>query len=428
MTNIPMRASGILSCVAVLLLTTGACSKIIYEQRNGRLSRGTFEFQKNVFYAGQFEEEESPEKRNRAIINELIELDAAGYLATRKGLLKDASYAEYMFRQEHARYGKAAIFHWQQKYKDKFNWQMLFNAEKLSYDEDRVAEKIVETVRAGLPVEPIKIAEFDGKELRYEDLRSVMTVSDFEQIRNAGITPLKTGLKESLKTWLEKRIHDQLVRTMFADQSELKRFDHNRVALLFLKVKYGKAGKGIYPGHMDKFVLKPVEIYDHFYKMQNALADVLSLKAAYTVVAEESQSEEVMAKLEQGADLYKLAQKYAIGTRFIDSAKPRVIRGFSKKEQLEDRDKRDYYDRLILDMAGRDIAKPEPYLGKDGIVIVRIYEVARALEKVNIEDVIWKVENDLRTKMLNESFDIDLKTSRERLKLKSNERAIRKLK
>jgi len=417
------RFSGLLAVLSVV-----SCSKIVYEHNEGHLVRGTFNFMKNVFYTGQFEEEETPEKRNRAIVNDLIELDAVGRLATRKGILKDASYAEYSFRQQHARYGKAAIYHWQQKYKEKFNWQMLFSAEKLEYDEDRVAEKIIEAVRAGLPIEPIKIGTHEGKEIRYEDLRPVMTVSDFQQIRNSAPTPLKTAMREILKAWLEKKIHDQLVKSMFADETELKRFDHNRVSVLFLKVKYGKAGKGIYPGHMDKFVLKPVEIYDHYHKMQNALADVLWVKAAYTVVAEESQSEELMAKLDKGGDLLALAPRYASSAKYIETAKPHMIRGFSKKERLDDREKRDYYERLILDMAGRDVMKPEPYLGKDGIVIVRMYDVSRALEKVKLEDVSWKVENDLRTKMLNESFDIDVRKSREALKVRLNEIAIKRLK
>ena len=78
-------------------------------------------------------------------------------------------------------------------------------------------------------------------------------------------------------------------------------------------------------------------------------------------------------------------------------------------------------------MAGRDVNKPEPYLGKDGIVIVRIYDVDRALEKVQLSDVSWKVENDLRTKLLNAVFEEDVKDSRKMLKIVYNDRLIRTL-
>ena len=78
-------------------------------------------------------------------------------------------------------------------------------------------------------------------------------------------------------------------------------------------------------------------------------------------------------------------------------------------------------------MAGRDVSKPDPYLGKDGIVIVRIYDVSRALEKVQLSEVSWKVENDLRTKLLGAVFEEDVKDSRKKLKIVYNERLIRSL-
>lgn len=410
-----------------LLLWSVGCSKHVYEHHEGTLSRGTFNFLKLVYYGGQYEDEETPEKRNRAIINDLADLDGVGVLGTRKGLKKDPYYQEYMFRQQHARYGKAAIYHWQQKYKDKFNWQMLFAAEKLTYDEKKAARTFVETVRSGKPVEKVALAEFEGNTVYYGDLRPVMSYSDYEQFRNYSEAAVMAGMKEVLKTWLEKRIYDQVLKSFFADEKELQRFDHNRVSMLYLKVKYGKAGKGIYPASMDKIVLKPGEIYDHFYKMQNSMADVLWVKAAYTVVSEESLSEELIQKLDKGGDFAELAKKYASEPKFIATARPVKILGYTKNQQLDEREKRDYYDRLILDMAGRDVTKPEPYLGRDGIVVVRIYDVSRALEKVRLEDVSWKVENDLRTKMLNAVYDQDIKDAREKLKIRFNERLIRNL-
>lgn len=411
----------------ILLLSPAACSKLVYEHNEGNLSRGTFNFLKAVYYAGQFEDEETPEKRNRAIINDLADLDGVGSLGTRKGLKKDQYYDEYMFRQQHARYGKAAIYHWQQKYKDKFNWQMLFAAEKLAYDEKKAAKTFTDAVRTGKPLEKVALAEYEGKTVYFGDLRPVMSFSDYEQFKNYSEPAVMAGMKEVMKSWLEKKVYDQLLKSFFADEKELLRFDHNRVALLYLKVKYGKAGKGIYPGSMDKIVLKPGEIYDHFYKMQNAMADVLWVKAAYTVVAEESLSEELIQKLDKGGDFAELARKYAAEPKFIPTARPAIIQGYTKNQRLDDKEKRDYYDRLILDMAGRDVSKPEPYLGRDGIVVVRIYDVSRALEKVRLEDVSWKVENDLRTKMLNAIYDQDIKDARDRLKIRFNERLIKNL-
>jgi hypothetical protein len=409
------------------LLAIPGCSKIVYEHRDGRLSRGTFTFLKEIYYAGQFEEEETAEKRNRAIVEDLADLDAVGALATRKGLRSDGYYGEYLYRQQHARHGKAAIYHWRNKYKEKFNWQMLFGAEKLAYDEVDVIKTIQEAAAAGKDVRGIKVAEFEGDPVYYGDLKGVMTVSDYLQFPGYSKQALEAGMREVLKSWLEKKIHDRLLKAMNADENELKRFDHNRVAILFLKVKYGKAGKGIYPAAMEKIPLLPQEIYDHFYKMQNAMADVLWVKAAYTVVAEESHSEELLAKLEKGESLEKLAPKYAAAPKFIPTARPAIIQGYDYKKDPDAREKRPYYDRLILDMAGRDVMKPEPYLGRDGIVIVRIYDVARALAKVKLEDVIWKVENDLRTKMLNQIYEPDVRDSRKALKFQFNEYLIKRL-
>ncbi len=408
------------------IFSTG-CSKFVYEHQEGRLSRGTFNFLKETFYAGQFEEEETPQKRNQSIINDLSDLDALGFLATRKGMKQDGYYAEYMFRQERSRHGKAAITYWKKKYQEKFNWQMLFSAEKLSYDEKKLLKEFNETRQGTKKTEDVLVAEFEGKPLYYGNLRPVMTYSDYAQFPGYNETALLAGMREVLKAWLEKKIHDRMLKSMNADEAELKRFDHDRVANLYLKVRYGKAGKGIYPGSMDKIKLTPMEIYDHFHRMQNALADVLQVKAAFTVVADENRGEELIAKLDNGGNFAELALKYASEPKFIATAKPHIIKGYDRGRGLDEREKRDYYDRLILDMAGRDVNKPEPYLGKDGIVIVRIYDVDRALEKVQLSDVSWKVENDLRTKLLNAVFEEDVKDSRKMLKIVYNDRLIRTL-
>jgi hypothetical protein len=161
--------------------------------------------------------------------------------------------------------------------------------------------------------------------------------------------------------------------------------------------------------------------------MQNALADVLWVKAAYTVVSEENLGEELLAKLGKGADFEKFVAKYASSPKYIKTATPAIIPGYDRKKGLDERENRDYYDRLILDMASRDVTKPDPYLGRDGIVIVRIYEVSRALEKIKLQDVNWKVENDLRTKMLSEVYELDIRDAREALRFQYNDRLVRNL-
>lgn len=412
---------------SAIALFGSACSKLVYEHQEGRLSRGTFNFLKEAFYQGQFEEEDTPQKRNQAIINDLSDLDALGSLATRKGLKQDGYYAEYMFRQERSRHGKAAITHWQKKYKDKFNWQMLFSAERLAYDEKKFLKSFNDAKQTSNKFENVLVAEFEGVPIYYRNLKPVMTLSDYSQFPGYNETALLSGMREVLKAWLEKKIHDRVVKVMNADEVELKRFDHDRVANLYLKVRYGKAGKGIYPGSMDKIKLTPMEIYDHFHRMQNAMADVLWVKAAFTVVADENRGEELIAKLDKGGDFAQLAPRYASEPKFVATAKLHVIKGYDRRRGLDERENRDYYDRLILDMASRDVSKPDPYLGKDGIVIVRIYDVARALDKVQLSEVSWKVENDLRTKLLNAVFDEDIKDARKKLKIVYNERLIRAL-
>lgn len=422
-----LRHRRFLFLVSAIALFGSACSKLVYEHHEGRLSRGTFNFLKETFYQGQFEEEETPQKRNQAIVNDLSDLDALGSLATRKGLKQDGYYAEYMFRQERSRHGKAAITHWQKKYKEKFNWQMLFSAEKLSYDEKKFLKAFNEAKQGGNKFEDVLVAEFEGAPVYYRNLRPVMTFSDYTQFPGHNETALLSGMREVLKSWLEKKIHDRVIKIMNADEAELKRFDHNRVANLYLKVRYGKAGKGIYPGSMDKIKLTPMEVYDHFHRMQNAMADVHWVKAAFTVVADENRGEELIAKLEKGGNFAQLAPQYASAPKFVATATPHIIRGYDRGRGLDERENRDYYDRLILDMASRDVSKPDPYLGKDGIVIVRIFDVSRALEKVQLSEVSWKVENDLRTKLLNAVFDEDVKDSRKKLKIVYNERLIKAL-
>ncbi|HRP69045.1 MAG TPA: hypothetical protein PLY93_05895 [Turneriella sp.] len=412
----------------VLLFLAVGCSNVVYRYQGGELTRGTFYFMRDVYYQNQFEEEENPQARNRAILNDLADLDGIGALATKKGLKEDPSYDEYMFRQEHARFGKAAIIHWQKKYKEKFNWQMLFQAEGLKYNEAAFMKEFASLTAKGASTDPLQIAEYEGKKIFFEDLKPLMPVSDFEQVRHLRGQGLATAIKDALKAYLEKKIHDRVVKEYFANEQQLRRFDHNRVAVLYLKVKYGKAGKGIYPASMDKIPLLPTEVYDHFFKMRNSLANVLWLKAAYTVVSEDSQAEEILAKLKKGEAFEKLAARYAISPKFIATARTHRIEGYNDKLGPDARENRSYYDRLILDMAGRDVTNIEPYLGRDGIVVVRIYEVKRALDTIKLQDVSWKVENDLRTKMLNAVYESDIHDAREKLKIQFNERVIKNLK
>lgn len=420
------RALLLVSCLVGPVLST-ACSKFVYEHDGGRLSRGSFLFMKNIYYQGQFEEEETLAKRNQAIVDDMATVEGIGALAKKKGILDDPSYSEYMFRQARSRHAKAAIWFWQQKYKEKFNWQMLFSAEKLSYDEKSFARSVAEAIRSAKPIEDLYVASFEGKPIVYKNLRSVMSVSDYAQLPALNEAAMLSGMRDVLKAWLEKQIHDRVTWSMSADEAELRRFDHNRVSTLYLKVRYGKAGKGIYPGSMDKIPLTATEIYDHYHKLQNTLADVLWVKAAYTVVADDNRAEEVMEKLEKGANLAELAAKYASEPKFIKTASPMKIMGYDRRQGVDAREKREYYDRLIIDMAARDVTKPEPYLGKDGVVIVQIYEVSRSLEKVKLQDVSWKVENDLRTKMLNSIYEPDIKDAREKLHFKFNQRLIDRL-
>jgi hypothetical protein len=304
---------------------------------------------------------------------------------------------------------------------------MLFNAENLHYDEKKFLREFRTTHLSGGKVADVLVATFEGRPVYYKNLKRVMTVSDYAQFPTYTEQALQSGMRDVLKAWLQKQIHDRMVWQMSADERELLRFDHNRVGVLYLKVKYGKAGKGIYPAAMENIPLTPNEIYDHFHKMQNTLADVLWVKAAYTVVAEENLAEELIAKLDKGGSFPELARRYAIAPKFIETAKPRIYPGYDRSKDVEAREKRDYYDRLIIDMAGRDVTKPDPYLGKDGIVVVRIYDVSRALEKVKLQDVSWKVENDLRLKLLGEVYEQDVHDARAWLTIRYNEWLIRRL-
>lgn len=416
------------SLVLLLLLATlQACSKYVYEHKEGRLSRGSFQFLKAHYYEGHFEEEESVETRNRQIVNDLADLDAIGRLATAKGLRKDPYYAEYLYRQKHARHSKAAVAYWQQKYREKFNWQMLFAAENLHYEEKTFLRDFAAARKARTAPAAVRVATYGEHPVYYRDLKSVMTVSDYAEFPQYTEQALQSAMREVLRSWLQKQCHDRIIWQMAADERELARFDHNRVAVLYLKVRYGKAGKGIYPATLDAIPLTPNEIYEHFHQMQNTLADVLWVRAAYTVVADENLAEELMAKLEKGSSFPELAARYAMAPKFVPTAKPRVYPGYDRTKDIEAREKRDYYDRLIIDMAGRDATSPEPYLGRDGIVVVRIYAVGRALEKIRLQDVSWKVQNDLRLKLLGEVYVHDVRDARDELKILYNERLIRRL-
>ncbi|MBV6493892.1 MAG: hypothetical protein LDLANPLL_01916 [Turneriella sp.] len=408
-------------------IVAASCSNTVYHYSGGELTRGTFYFLRDVYYQDQFEDEETPQARNKAILEDLADLDGIGSLATKKGLKKDPSYADYMFRQKQARYGKAAIVHWQKKYKEKFNWEMLFAAEGLKYDQKQFAQAFGDLVNRGKEVDALEVAEYEGKKIIFSDLKMLMPPLDYDQVRHLRGQGILSAMKDALKAYLEKKIYDKMVKQYFADEKQLLRYDHDRVGVLYLKVLYGKAGKGIYPASMEKIPLQPKEVYDHFFKMQNTLADVLWVKAAYTVVAEDSYADEILEKLKRGEDFEKLAARYAIAPKFAQTARPHRIKGYNPKRGVDEREARNYYDRLILDMASRDIKEPEPYLGRDGIVIVRFYDIKRALEKVKLTDVAWKVENDLRTQMLNAVYEPDIKDARAKLKIVFNDRLVKKL-
>ena len=414
----------------ITLLALGSvvhCSKVVIKSKAGEISKGTFALLKKVYYEGQFAEEEIEAKRNVAIANDIVDLETQGALATKKGLEKDESYREYRHRQLRARHGRTAITYWREKYKDKFNWEMVFPSEKMIFKGKDFVKDFFSTIKTGGNIEQVIVAQFEEKPLTISDLRTIMTVSESAELQYQTEIPLLSTVKELLKFWLEKKIHDRYCKMIFADEKELIRYDHARVAQLFLKVKYAKAGKGIYPGAMDKIYFKPMELYDHFFKMQKTLADVLEVKAVFTVVEDENRAEELIAKYDKGADFFELAKKYAVSEKFVTTAKPFLIQGYDKKRRIDDQEKRDYYHKLILDMASRDVLKPDPYLGRDGIVVVRILDVKRDLAKVKYEEVNWKVEHDLQIKMLNQLFVEDLKDMQKYLDFKINTSLLEKL-
>lgn len=414
-------------CAILLVLCAQACSKYVYTTNQGNLSQGTFEFLKKVVYDKQFESEKTREARNRAIVHDLATYDAIGRLGTLKGVKKDISYGEYLFRQRRARYGRAAIWYWQNKYKDSFNWQMLFAAEKLDYDENAAIARLKTANLEKKQSDDVHIGDFEGKKIYYRNFRGLVPDSDYVAIPQHNETAIASALRDMLKAWLEKQIHDRLVWQMSADHDELRRYDHDKVSELFIRVKYGMAGEGIYPGALEEIPLLPVEVYDHFNRMRNSLARVLWVKGAYTVVQNEKIGEQVIAELDKGTNFEKLASQYAIHPKFVATAKPFKILGFQLKHNVEDRESRSYYDRLLLSMASQDETTPKPYLGRDGIVVARIYDVGRALEDVKLDEVIWKVEFNLRTKMLNAVFKPDIDDSLKALKPVYNARLIRNL-
>jgi hypothetical protein len=71
------RALLVASCIVGPVLST-ACSKFVYEHDAGRLSRGSFLFMKNIYYQGQFEEEETLAKRNQAIVDDMATVEGIG--------------------------------------------------------------------------------------------------------------------------------------------------------------------------------------------------------------------------------------------------------------------------------------------------------------------------------------------------------------
>lgn len=362
-----------------------------------------------VYYEEQLSHFKDENEKKMKMAEDIRDLCARKIIGEKRGLLKDIYYEEYRIRQVRARKARAAFHLWRNKHGKELKKENILEKEGVSFSPEYAAREIESLLGAQKDVSDIRVALKGGTEIKVSDLKKLSTETEWQQL----IAQKGTGLQASLREFLDYYLHDEadkiVIKNTNASEKELQVIDTGRVALLYLQVKYGMAGKGIYPGMMLDVAFTPTELYDHFHKIQKSLSDVINVQVQYTVVPDNRAAEEFLEQLNDGKDFAQLAGRYAVRREFVTTARWHLLQGYNRALPLAKREKRGYYDKLFIDMASRDVTEPEPYHGKDGVVLARLRNIKKAIEKVSFEESSWKVKHDLQVQLLKEQYAQDMK-------------------
>lgn len=393
------------------------CSPKIISGKGGGISDSTFKYLRIVYYDDQLSEYKDESEKKWKIVQDIRDIYARKILAEKKGLLKDIYYPEYLIKQIRARRARSALHIYKTRHGPQLKKEELFEKEGVKFSPEYAAREIENLRSSGKSMDHIRLAVKNDSEITLGHIKKICNNNEWQQLIAQNGVGLQNSLREFLEHYLFEKEDNALIDKMGAVESEIEVLDIGRVAVLYLQLKYGMAGKGIYPGMMFDVKFTPTELYDHFHKIQRSLSHLISAQLQYTVVADEKKAEEFLQLLDNGKDFYQLTGKFAVKPQFIHTGKFHQLKGYDRSLPVAKRERRNYYDKLFIDMASRDMTEPEPYKGKDGFIIARLKNIMKAQDKVSFEESGWRVKHDLQVKLLGEQFKQDMKDTIENANL-----------
>lgn len=413
----------------LLLLFAASCNTqpVVIGSERGDYTVGDWAFIKKTYYRNKFmkrpDKKMSPaafEKyRNSKIIKDLKRLEAVGELAARMNIHKNEFYYSFRAREMKARHERAASYLFTSRFGENYRFHQLWQYYKIeaASGHGTVARPLPQAEKLFKRAKTDKVTVFTSadKKITLKDLRVYMTEGRYRQLFSYRGRALQDALRQALQSWMNHRAHDELVETLNADIDTLERLDHNKISDLFIRVKYSIGAKGIYPTDTIEIDFSRQELFDHYHRIFNRLSRLRSVKAQYTVVSDLEKARKIINDMKNGKNFIRLAELYAVEKRFEKTAHPQIIRNDSDSDFRSD-SRYNYWQKLILDIAERNIQNPEPYFSPDGVGVINILRIKRDSSNLDFKEYEWYVKNDLRNKLLRKQLKIDIEETVSELK------------
>jgi hypothetical protein len=408
------------------------CSEKVISSDAGDISAGSFQYLKEIFYGKNYKISE--------IIEDIKKLEAEGILASRYGLQKNKHYKKFLLLERRARFARAAAFFWKKKYHSEFNIPDAINYYKIKINPDiavniiskqiRITSKIPKNFSKLDEKDKIKIKKkrreyllrdspddiilgswSDGK-ITLEKLQQVMLPYEWKQLLSLAPSAMKPVLLEHLKLWINKLINDEVMDALQAQHEELERFDHNRLAALYLRVKYELAGEGIFPTESLKIKFHPTELYKHFQKTKRKYLRVKKIRCQFVIVKNNLIAEKFFKELKSGKNFeiltYQYAVKYVKKYNYKKYAKPFIVNGYLPNIAPEKQKPRSYFEKIILESVRINHKNPEPVNTPYGIMLIRILNIDFYDKNIRLQNYLTLVERDLTTEHLREQYPVQI--------------------
>ena len=388
-----MKQLLLLSGLCLLLLH---CRDIVIRSQAGEFSRGTYTMLLDIYKDEQIERLQkgvSEKEIEQEFLEKLKTYEALGALALDLKIEKNEYFQQFLALQNKSRYSKAAFAYWRQKLGGDFSFSDVFQYYDVKVNPSS-AIAAIERFRAGGSTEKTTIlGSWKRGDITLADLRLAVTTLEYKTFLGLDSKPLKDALPEKIRSFLAKVAHDEMRHNYRAYESELQRWDLSQVADKFVRVKYGIAGKGIYPDEPIEVPVSMEEIYDVYHANLNRYARLQAVLVEEYFCFSKEEAEALIPQLLQAT--------------FPKPSRIRYVQAYNNPDDFREKERRSDADNAILAAAYKNVRVSNPYPYGKGYAVAYMKTFQRA-EEPSVEKYSSKIEREIQLNLLRRQYELDL--------------------